>query len=69
MPIESADIDLMIEQLEQNDDYLTDWERRFVDSIENNLSRGYNLTTRQIQTIEKIWRERVPERDQEELCF
>lgn len=60
MPIEMDDVRNMLEDLEQNEHNLTAWETQFVDSIDNQLGRGHNLTVRQIQTIEKIWREKVP---------
>lgn len=55
MSINDDDIADMIEDCEKRESMLSDWEREFIDSIGERLSRGRSLTTRQIETLESIW--------------
>jgi phosphoserine phosphatase len=45
----------MLEDCEQRESRLTDWEREFVDSLRQRLDRGHGLTPKQIECIDKIW--------------
>lgn len=47
------DVEKMIESITINEEYLSDWEAKFIEDMEYNLSEpGYVFTARQ---IEKIW--------------
>lgn len=48
----------MIEDCQQRESSLTDWERSFLDSIEQQLSRGGMLSEKQRDRLDAIW-ERV----------
>jgi hypothetical protein len=57
----SAPIDWpsMIEDCQNREEKLTDWERSFIDSIERQLSQpGSSLSEKQRETLDRIW-ERV----------
>lgn len=45
----------MIEDCENRSEYLTDWEATFLDSIKMQLVEGRSLSTKQIETIDRIW--------------
>ena len=38
---------------------LTDWETNFIESIENRLANGNNLTERQAEILERIYTEKT----------
>lgn len=48
---------LMVEDIRDvsGDIELNDWEEEFLDSIEERLENGRNLSERQAETLEKIW--------------
>ena len=48
----------MIEDCQERDEKLSDWDRQFLDSIEQLLSRGGTLTDKQRDTLDALW-ERV----------
>ncbi len=45
----------MIEDCENRESKLTDWERSFIDSVKSRLTAGNSLTERQAETLENIW--------------
>lgn len=48
----------MVEDCENRESKLTDWERSFVDSLRAQLERSRPLTPKQVDTLDAIW-ERV----------
>lgn len=48
----------LIEDCENREEKLSDWERGFIDSIGKQLADGRALTEKQAETLEAIW-ERV----------
>lgn len=52
------DILAMIQDCENRESKLTDWERSFIDSISTRLGNDNRLTTKQEELLEQIW-ERV----------
>jgi len=40
---------------------LTDWEKGFAESVLNQLAKGYNLSPKQVETIERIQARNAPE--------
>lgn len=49
------EIESMLDDLENRQSKLSDWETNFVDSLRSQLGHGRSLTDRQIETLEKIW--------------
>lgn len=49
---------LMLDDIEQRESKLTDWEREFVDSISQRVGSGQGLTEKQDECLVRIW-ERV----------
>lgn len=47
-----------IEDCENREQRLSDWERGFIDSIRRQLEAGNTLTEKQAETLDRIW-ERV----------
>ena len=45
----------MVEDCEQRESRLSDWERAFIDSIGNQLRDGRTLTAKQAETLDSIW--------------
>lgn len=45
----------MVEDCEQRESRLTEWEASFIDSIKDQLGRERPLSTKQIETLEKVW--------------
>lgn len=45
----------MIEDCQQRESKLSDWERSFIDSIEQQLARGGTLTEKQREQLDCIW--------------
>jgi hypothetical protein len=45
----------MIDDCEDRESRLTEWERGFVDSIRAQIERGKLLTPKQIETVDEIW--------------
>lgn len=45
----------MLEDIQHRESKLTDWEAKFIDSIEWNIGRGKGLSPRQQETLESIW--------------
>lgn len=48
----------MIEDCEKRESKLTDWERGFIDSLDNQLVNDRALSPKQIEKLDAIW-ERV----------
>lgn len=48
----------MVDDCENRESKLTDWERSFVDSIKDQLGRSRALSDKQAETLDRIW-ERV----------
>jgi len=48
----------LIEDCEERESKLSDWEREFIDSISRQLAAGRSLTDKQVEKLEAIW-ERV----------
>ena len=48
----------LIEDCENREEKLSDWERGFIDSIGRQLASGVLLTDKQVEKLETIW-ERV----------
>lgn len=48
----------MIQDCENRESKLTDWERTFIDSLQAQVAAGRSLTERQAETLDSIW-ERV----------
>jgi len=46
---------LMIDDIETYEMKLTDWERKFIDSINHFLSNGSTLTDKQTKVLIDIW--------------
>ena len=55
------DIEAMIRDCEQRESKLSDRERDFIDSLQQQMGRGGTITQRQEDWLEKIW-ERVTSR-------
>lgn len=49
------EISLMIEDCQNRQEKLSDWEVGFIDSIDARLGDGHSLTELQQSTLEKIW--------------
>ena len=49
------DITQMIEDCEQRQSKLSEWEQNFIDSISHQLGCGHNLTEKQVETLGRIW--------------
>jgi hypothetical protein len=45
----------LIDDIEGRDSRLNDWERKFVDSLRNQLESGRGLTTKQIEALVQVW--------------
>lgn len=45
----------MVEDCEQREDRLSDWERSFVDSVGKQLRDGRTLTAKQAEALDAIW--------------
>lgn len=45
----------MIDDIEDRESRLNDWEREFISSIKSRLDDDMNLTTRQEEILERIW--------------
>lgn len=48
----------MVEDCENRESKLSDWERGFIESVGSQLRAGKSLTAKQIEKLEAIW-ERV----------
>lgn len=48
----------MVEDCENRESKLTDWERGFIDSVKQQLARGRALSEKQAERLDAIW-ERV----------
>ena len=49
------DVAQMIEDCENRQHKLSEWEQSFIDSISHQLSKGRVLTEKQIETLWRIW--------------
>ena len=45
----------MVEDCEERESRLTEWESSFIDSIKDQLGRERPLSVKQIDTLESIW--------------
>lgn len=45
----------MVEDCEQREERLSEWERGFIDSIAKQLRDGRSLTTKQAERLDEIW--------------
>ena len=45
----------MIDDIEDRESRVNDWEREFISSIKSRLDDDMNLTTRQEEILERIW--------------
>lgn len=45
----------LVEDCENREQRLSDWERQFIDSIRRQLDAGRSLTTKQADTLSNIW--------------
>lgn len=45
----------MIEDCQNREEKLSDWEREFIDSIETQMARGQSLTPKQVDVLDRIW--------------
>ena len=45
----------MINDCQERDEKLTDWELSFIASIDNTTTRGYRLTALQQERLNEIW--------------
>lgn len=45
----------LVEDCEERESRLTEWEIDFLDSIRHRLEKGQPLSTKQIETLDKIW--------------
>jgi len=48
---------VMIEDCEERESRLSDWDRTFIDSIKKTLTSGGSLTRRQLEALESVWNE------------
>lgn len=66
------DYELLKEMVDAIDDRgieVTDWEKQFLGSVKSQFKQKGWLSTKQIQTVEKIYRERTPDGKREPLSF
>lgn len=56
--LNTSDLEFWLEESQQADDLLSDWERGFLDSIEVALLKGYGLSGKQRDKLLQIY-ERV----------
>lgn len=45
----------LVEDCENREQRLSDWERQFIDSVRHQLDAGRPLTPKQSQTLDDIW--------------
>jgi hypothetical protein len=45
----------MVEDCENREERLSDWDRGFIDSIAKRLRDGFSLTTKQVEKLDEIW--------------
>jgi hypothetical protein len=45
----------LLDDCEKREQWLTDWERGFVDSLRHQLERGRRPTPKQIEALDTIW--------------
>lgn len=48
----------MVADCEKRESKLTDWERSFIDSLNQQMAKGRALSEKQAETLDRIW-ERV----------
>lgn len=49
------EISQMIVDCENRESKLSDWERKFIQSVSERAGNGLHLTTMQVSTLESIW--------------
>ena len=45
----------MLRDCEAREERLSDWERRFIDSVTLQVDRGRGITPKQLEVLERIW--------------
>jgi len=45
----------MVADCVQRESKLSDWERSFIDSLDNRLAKGLGLTEKQVERLDEIW--------------
>ena len=45
----------LLEDCEQREERLSDWERGFIDSLRSQISQGRRPTPKQVETLDTIW--------------
>lgn len=55
MSISMDEWSTLVEDCENREQRLSDWERQFIDSIRRQLDAGRPLTTKQADTLSNIW--------------
>lgn len=50
-----GEIRTMIEECEEHEERLTDWERQFIDSLSKQLANGSFLSIKQDDALVRIW--------------
>jgi hypothetical protein len=51
----AEDVTSMIQYCEEHESKMTNWERNFIDSIQDQFGRGNSLSGKQVVTLNKIW--------------
>jgi hypothetical protein len=49
------EIALMVQDCENREEKLSDWERGFIDSLSSQLAKGRTLSERQVDKLNSIW--------------
>lgn len=55
MTLWTDEYERMLRDCEARESKLSNWERQFVDSLQQRIARGGSLTPRQCETLDKIW--------------
>lgn len=48
------DIETLLDDIEEHEDALSNWEREFLDDVQAHLGEGRDLTERQVEKIKEI---------------
>jgi len=49
------DVEAMLQDCEDREDQLSDWEMNFIESLQEWTAEGKTLTEKQDETLDKIW--------------
>lgn len=49
------EVEQMIEDCENRESKMNDWERDFIQSVREQVDRGNGMSPKQIETLEAIW--------------